>query len=90
MSFLYVECDRRDCIPVLLQTFSVCLFEYILLCSELYFSLGRISNGELENTGINKEMELCCHGEHFPTWTMGYLPHHCPGTRKYASIICII
>ena len=90
MSFLYVDYDKHNCVPVSPQTFSVCLFKHILLCSTLYFSLGRVTKGEGENTDISKEMELCCHGERFPTGTMGYLPHHCPGTRKYASIICVI
>lgn len=63
MSFLYIVCDKCDCIPVLPHTFSVCLLKYILLYSTLYISLGGVTKGEGEDTGINKEMEMCCHGE---------------------------
>jgi hypothetical protein len=28
------------------------------LCSVLYFSVGKVTRGEVENTGVNKEKEL--------------------------------
>ena len=42
---------------VLLQTFSVHLLKYITLCSDLYFSVGKVTRGG-ENTGGNKGREL--------------------------------
>jgi hypothetical protein len=71
--------DKCDCITVLLQNISVCLFKYIILCSVLYFSLGKVTRGG-ENTGINREKDLFAVGVCFPTGTEGYLPQHCPGT----------
>ena len=57
MSLLYLF-DKRDCIPVLPQNFCVCLFKYIILCSVLYFSVGKVARGDGEDTGIRKEKEL--------------------------------
>jgi hypothetical protein len=41
----------------LITGFSVCLFKYIVLCSVLYFSVGKVTRGE-ENTGVNSEKEI--------------------------------
>jgi hypothetical protein len=33
-------------------------FKYIMLCSVLYFSVGKVTRVERENTGVNNEKKL--------------------------------
>ena len=35
----------------------LCLFKYIILCTILYFSVGKVTRGEEENIGVKKEIE---------------------------------
>jgi hypothetical protein len=49
---------KHDCIPVLEQNFYVCLFKYIILCSVLHFSVGKVTSGQGENIGVNRVKEL--------------------------------
>ena len=50
-------CLTSDCILAFIQNLSLCLFKYNVICM-IYFSVGKVTGGEGENTGINNAKEL--------------------------------